>query len=293
MAQREDLALESRVAVAAVALAELFDLGEDLVGVALGNGRRGFALAPEDHGANRSRGNLALGLTQGGARTPRPGAESRARFGANASGDGPTSRAEVADNARAVAPRLQLLDFEASAGQQRFQPAGREAPVVALEELLMQLDQKRGGHDQPAARFAERVEVAHRRPRIGHVLEHLLADDEVESTRLGQRCAQIEVGPRERRVLAPRASPVQIAADLGDARSARIERVDLRFDGRVHHLALPMLACRVRRGEGGAIGSAEYAAGGFLEDAQNNPLHDDGIGSQTMLIPASSKPESS
>ncbi len=90
VAQREDLALESRVAMAAVALAELFDLGEDLVGVALGNSRRGFALAPEDHGANRSRGNLALGLTQGGARRPRPGVESRARFGANASDDRPT-----------------------------------------------------------------------------------------------------------------------------------------------------------------------------------------------------------
>lgn len=92
VAQLQDPALDRGIPLGAVGLGQGRDLGEKLVRTRLGDGGGGLAIAAkEGDGANGSRGLWGPGLKRGGARTPRPAPESRARFAANATVCRPTS----------------------------------------------------------------------------------------------------------------------------------------------------------------------------------------------------------
>ena len=94
--------------------------------------------------------------------------------------------------------------------------------------------------------LAEAAQVGGGRPRIGDVLEHLLADDDVEPPRLLQGRAEIELRIVEARVLGPRLGRVTVAADLGRAAPRRVERVQVTIDGGVQDQPLPVLGGRSR-----------------------------------------------
>ena len=90
----------------------------------------------------------------------------------------------------------------------------------AEEGKLVDLDQEGRRDDHVAARCGQLAEVRGRAPWVDHMLEHLLADHDVEPAATGDRRAQVEVGVVQTRVLLPWPPGVGIAADLGRAAAA-------------------------------------------------------------------------
>src|SRR4051812_21716173 len=137
--------------------------------------------------------------------------------------------AEVSGHAPSVAPSVDPLHLQASAQEQRTKPPGRKAPVVAEVEPrnLVHLDQEWRRDDDVTTGCRELAEVRRRAPRVGNVLEDLLADHDVEPALDGDRRAEIKVRVIQTRVLAPRLSGMRLAAYLGGGQARGTERRDV------------------------------------------------------------------
>ena len=152
---------------------------------------------------------------------------------------------EVGDHDLAVAPAAYPNRLQPLRSQQDRQAVGREAPVVPRPVVQAHQERRRDVHVTALA--AEAPQRAHGGQGIGNVLEHLLADHEVEGAReLLGRPAQIELGEVELRVAGPRPARPQVSAHLGDVQRRRIELLEGGARVRDHHRTQPLALGGVR-----------------------------------------------
>ncbi len=116
-----------------------------------------------------------------------------------------------------------------------------------------------------AAGDAQAAEVGGGGARILDVLDHLLADHDVERALAGECRAQVELRVVEAGVLPPPLAGVGVAADLDRAQIRRPELDEVRIDGAVQRHALPLVGARARVGR--------------EQPAQKAARHRSGIGS--------------
>lgn len=145
--------------------------------------------------------------------------------------------AEVAPNARSIAPTLESYNLEVGTLEEHAKSVRREAPEVA--GLLVDAD-KEWRADQHVAPWTTKLpERPDRPPWINDVLQHLLADDEVEGLRRDRR-AKVETGKSKASIRHPGTITMEIATDLDSRTPLGRKGVDERSEVSVHHHAAPL-----------------------------------------------------
>jgi hypothetical protein len=156
------------------------------------------------------------------------------------------------------------------------------------------LDQEGRRDDHLATWDAETPEVLGGGHRIGNVLEHLLADHDVEAPLLGERRAEIEVRVVEAHVVLPPGPRVVVAADLHRLPGGWIELGDPPLDRAVEPDPLPVLARIVGRRIERPVPQPTQRGGDAIDgaaEAQNSPRQRSGIRSTTIgFAPAKQLP---
>ena len=155
---------------------------------------------------------------------------------------------QVADEDPSISPRVDRVNLEPRALEQRPQASGGKTPVVLEAPCRQLVDLIRNGVETITCPSGgtELPQVCRRCTGIDHVLEDLLAQHDVEPPAFGQGGTEVELGVHEARVVRPGQRCIGVAADLGRAAGRGVESREVRRDRSVQGHPLPLVRSRGR-----------------------------------------------